>query len=266
MNEYAYSAIILLVPFLGTTLGAAMVFFLKKEMPPLLNKALLGFASGVMVAASIWSLIVPSIEESSSLGTWAFLPALVGVLLGFAFLLLIDTLTPHLHLHSDKPEGLPSRASRTSMMLTAVTIHNVPEGMAVGVVLASALTAVGSGTLEAAMLPALTLSIGMAIQNFPEGAIVSLPLLGEGHSKGKSFLFGSLSGAVEPLAGLLAVLLLSLVVPALPYLLSFAAGAMLYVVVEELVPEAMEGKHSNVATIGFALGFCLMMVLDVALG
>lgn len=266
MNEYAYVAIILLIPFVGTTLGAAMVFFLKKEMPPLLNKALLGFASGVMVAASIWSLIVPSIEESSSLGTWSFVPALVGVLLGFAFLLLIDTLTPHLHLHSDKPEGLPSRASRTSMMLTAVTIHNVPEGMAVGVVVASALASIGTGSLDAVMLPALTLAIGMAIQNFPEGAIVSMPLRAEGNGKFKSFLLGSVSGAVEPLAGLLAVGFLAIVVPALPYLLSFAAGAMLYVVIEELIPEAMEGKHTNVATIGFAVGFILMMILDVALG
>ena len=267
MNEISYSAIILIVPFLGTFLGAGVVFFLKKEMPPLVNKILLGFASGVMVAASIWSLLVPSLEDSAEMGTWSFVPALVGLLLGFLFLLLIDTLTPHLHLHEDKPEGLPSMASRTSMMLTAVTIHNVPEGMAVGVVLAAALSSIGGGlSLEAAMLPALTLAIGMAIQNFPEGAIVSLPLLAEGNGKTKSFLLGALSGAVEPIAGLIAVGLLSIVVPALPYLLSFAAGAMLYVVIEELIPEAMEGKHTNVATIGFALGFALMMVLDVALG
>ena len=255
MNEISYSALILLIPFLGTFLGSLLVFFLKKDIPELLNKALLGFASGVMVAASVWSLIVPAIEDSSMMGQLAFLPAAIGLALGFAFLLLIDTLTPHLHVHSSEPEGLKSKRSRTSMMVTAVTIHNVPEGMAVGVVLAAALSSFAQGSdVDAAMLPALTLSIGMAIQNFPEGAIVSMPLVAEGNSKKKSFLLGALSGAVEPLAGLVAVAFLSLVVPALPYLLSFAAGAMLYVVVEELVPEAMGGKHTNVATIGFAVG------------
>ena len=225
MNEISYSAIILLVPLLGTSLGAAMVFFLKKDMPTWLRKVLLGFASGVMVAASIWSLLDPSIEQSSDLGALAFLPAAIGLAIGFGFLLLIDTLTPHLHPHRKEAEGL-----------------------------------------HEAMLPALTLAIGMAIQNFPEGAIVSMPLKAEGNGKMKSFLLGAFSGAVEPVAGLIAVGFLFLVVPALPYLLSFAAGAMLYVVIEELIPEAMEGKHTNVATIGFAVGFILMMILDVALG
>ena len=267
MNEISYSAIILLVPLLGTSLGAAMVFFLKKDMPTWLRKVLLGFASGVMVAASIWSLLDPSIEQSSDLGALAFLPAAIGLAIGFGFLLLIDTLTPHLHPHRKEAEGLPSKASRTSMMLAAVTIHNVPEGMTTGVVLAAALSSCAAGTgLHEAMLPALTLAIGMAIQNFPEGAIVSMPLKAEGNGKMKSFLLGAFSGAVEPVAGLIAVGFLFLVVPALPYLLSFAAGAMLYVVIEELIPEAMEGKHTNVATIGFAVGFILMMILDVALG
>ena len=267
MNEIGYSAIVLLVPLVGTTLGAAMCFVLKRDMPTWLRKVLLGFASGVMVAASIWSLLDPSIEQSSEMGVWAFVPAAVGLAIGFAFLLLIDTLTPHLHTNKVDAEGLPSKASRTSMMLAAVTIHNIPEGMTTGVVLAAALASLANGTgLHEAMIPALTLAIGMAIQNFPEGAIVSMPLRAEGNGKFKSFLLGSFSGAVEPLAGLLAVGFLAIVVPALPYLLSFAAGAMLYVVIEELIPEAMEGKHTNVATIGFAVGFILMMILDVALG
>lgn len=252
----------LLIPFLGTTLGAGSVFFLKNELKPLVQKALLGFASGVMVAASVWSLLIPSIDSSESMGKLAFLPAAVGFALGIAFLLAMDRLVPHLHLNTDKPEGIESKFKKTTMLVLAVTLHNIPEGMAVGVVFAGLL----SGESMISLTGAMALSVGIAIQNFPEGAIISLPLKSEGGSRWKAFCYGMLSGIVEPIGAVLTILLTGLVVPLLPYLLSFAAGAMIYVVVEELLPEASQGEHSNVATIGFALGFLVMMVLDVALG
>ncbi len=251
-----------MIPFLGTTLGAACVFFMKKELNPRVQKVLLGFASGVMVAAGVWSLIIPAIDQSENLGKFAFVPAAVGIALGMAFLLVLDTVIPHLHVHSDKPEGLRAKLKETTMLCLAVTLHNIPEGMAVGVVFA-AILAEGSGITLAA---AFALSIGIAIQNFPEGAIISMPLAGNGNGRLKSFFYGMLSGIVEPIAALFTILLTAQIVPFLPYLLSFAAGAMLYVVVEELIPEASEGEHSNLATIGFAAGFILMMILDVALG
>ena len=243
-------------------LGAAFVFLLKDEMSPRLRKSLLGFASGVMVAASVWSLLIPSMEMNESEGAWSVLPAAAGFLLGVCFLLLIDELTPHLHIGTDKPEGPHSRLSRTAMLALAVTIHNLPEGMAVGVVLAGA----GQGAAGLSMASAIAVSLGIAIQNVPEGAIISMPMRAEGNSRWRSFMLGSLSGAVEPMGGLAVVLLASMTTPILPYLLSFAAGAMFYVVIEELIPEASEGEHSNLSTIGFAIGFVLMMVLDVVLG
>ena len=252
----------LLIPFLGTVLGSAFVFFMKKDMPVLLQKALLGFASGVMVAASVWSLLIPSIEMSSDAGKGAVIPAVIGFLLGMAFLLFIDYITPHLHIGDDHPEGPRSKLSRTAMLSLAVTIHNLPEGMAVGVVLAGAL----QSDLGISAAGALAMSLGIAIQNIPEGAIISMPMRAEGNSRMRSFLLGSLSGIVEPLGGLLVVLLASFMTPVLPYMLAFAAGAMMYVVIEELIPETSEGEHSNLGTIGFALGFALMMVLDVVLG
>ncbi len=257
------TVICLLIPFLGTTLGAACVYLLKGEaIHEKIQKALLGFASGVMVAASVWSLLIPAMESSASLGKLAFLPAMVGFLVGMFFLLLIDMIVPHLHLGDDHPEGIHAKLKKTTMMVFAVTLHNIPEGMAVGITVAAAL----SGELNITISSALALSLGIAIQNFPEGAIVSLPLKMESGSKHKSFLYGTLSGAVEPVAAGLTLLLTSVIAGLLPYFLSFAAGAMLYVVVEELIPEASEGEHSNVSTIGFALGFALMMMLDVALG
>ncbi len=252
----------LLIPFLGTVLGSAFVFFMKKDMPALLQKALLGFASGVMVAASVWSLLIPSIEMSSDAGKGAVIPAVIGFLLGMAFLLFIDYITPHLHIGDDHPEGPRSKLSRTAMLSLAVTIHNLPEGMAVGVVLAGAL----QNNLGISAAGALAMSIGIAIQNIPEGAIISMPMRAEGNSRMRSFILGSLSGIVEPLGGLLVILLASFMTPILPYMLAFAAGAMMYVVIEELIPETSEGEHSNLGTIGFALGFALMMVLDVVLG
>lgn len=252
----------LLIPFLGTTLGAAMVLVMKKEMGKSLQKLLLGFASGVMLAASVWSLLIPSLEQAAEEGNIAWIPASVGFLLGIGFLLLLDTLIPHLHKDAEKAEGLPSKASKNTMLLLAVTLHNIPEGMAVGVIFAGFL--VGSGNIS--FSTALALSIGIAIQNFPEGAIVSMPFRSGGLSRGKSFLYGTLSGAVEPVAALITILLTGILVPVLPYLLSFAAGAMVYVVVEELIPELQEGGHSNIGIIGVALGFVLMMILDVALG
>ena len=255
-------AIGLLIPFLGTTLGAASVFFLKNELKPLVQKALLGFASGVMVAASVGSLLIPSMEASESMGKLAFLPAATGFALGIVFLLGMDRLVPHLHLNTEKPEGLESKLKKTTMLVLAVTLHNIPEGMAVGVVFAGFI----SGESTISFTGAVALAVGIAIQNFPEGAIISLPLKSEGGSRRKAFCYGMLSGIVEPVGAVLTILLTGLVVPFLPYLLSFAAGAMIYVVVEELLPEASEGEHSNVATIGFALGFLVMMVLDVALG
>ena len=252
----------LIIPLLGTMLGAAFVFLMKNEMSPRLQKTLLGFASGVMVAASVWSLLIPSMEMAADSGRWSVLPAAVGFLLGICFLLLMDELTPHLHIGTDKPEGPRSHLSRTAMLALAVTIHNLPEGMAVGVVFAGA----DSGLSGLSLTSALAVSIGIAIQNVPEGAIISMPMRAAGNSKWRSFFIGSLSGAVEPIGGLAIILLASLMTPALPYLLAFAAGAMFYVVIEELVPEASEGEHSNLSTIGFAIGFVLMMVLDVVLG
>ena len=247
----------LLIPFLGTALGSAFVFFMKKEMPPLVQKILLGFASGVMVAASMWSLIIPAIEMGS--GTSAVVPPTIGLLAGFAFLLLVDYVTPHIHA-SGEAEGPQSRLSRTTKLALAVTIHNFPEGMAVGVAIAGALTA------DFNMAGALALSLGIAIQNIPEGAIISMPIRAEGNSRPKAFGIGTLSGIVEPIGGALVLLLATSILGIMPYMLAFAAGAMLYVVVEELVPEYSQGEHSNIGTIGFALGFALMMVLDVVLG
>lgn len=245
----------LLIPFLGTVLGSAFVFFMKGEIPSRVQKALLGFASGVMVAASVWSLLIPSMEMTPG-NVW---PAVMGLLSGFAFLLLIDYLTPHIHA-SGEMEGPRSGLSRTAKLALAVTIHNFPEGMAVGVAIAGAMTSGFS------LAGALALSIGIAIQNIPEGAIISMPLRAAGNSRRRSFAIGSLSGAVEPVGGALVLLLASVVTPLMPGLLSFAAGAMLYVVIEELIPEASQGSHSNLGTIGFAIGFALMMVLDVVMG
>lgn len=252
----------LLVPLLGTMLGSAFVFFMKGEMSVRLQKSLLGFASGVMVAASVWSLLIPAMDMESESGKWAVMPAAVGFLLGMGFLLLIDCLTPHLHIGTDKPEGLRSQLSRTAMLALAVTIHNLPEGMAVGVVFAG----VDNATSNISLTSALAVSVGIAIQNIPEGAIISMPMRAEGNSRLRSFLIGSLSGAVEPIGAVAVLLLASLLVPVLPYMLAFAAGAMFYVVIEELIPEASSGQHSNLSTIGFAFGFVLMMVLDVVMG
>ena len=253
----------IMIPFLGTTLGAACVFFMKKSLGDLVQRSLVGFAAGVMVAASIWSLLIPAIEQSEGMGKLSFLPAFIGFWVGVLFLLLLDRLIPHLHVGSDQAEGPKSRLGRTTMMVLAVTLHNIPEGMAVGVVFAGML----SGSTEITVAGAFSLAIGIAIQNFPEGAIISMPLKSEGQmSRKKAFLYGTLSGAVEPVGAAVTIALASVVDPLLPYLLSFAAGAMLYVVVEELIPEASEGEHSNLGTVGFAVGFVLMMVLDVALG
>ena len=252
----------LLLPFIGTTLGSACVFFMKGQMKPLIQKILLGFASGVMVAASVWSLLIPSMEMSENMGKYAFIPAAAGFLLGIFFLLMMDQAVPHLHMGAEKSEGPKCSLKKTTMLVLAVTLHNIPEGMAVGVVFAGML----SRNTEITMAGAFALSIGIAIQNFPEGAIISMPLKSEGTGKGKAFLYGMLSGAVEPVAAGITILLAGFITPVLPYLLSFAAGAMLYVVVEELIPQASEGEHSNIGTIGFAAGFVLMMILDVALG
>lgn len=252
----------LMIPFAGTALGSACVFFMKKELGRNMQRALTGFASGVMVAASIWSLIIPSMEFSAEKGKLAFLPSVIGFWLGILFLLLLDSIIPHLHLYAEKAEGVKSKAAKTTMMLLAVTLHNIPEGMAVGVIYAGLLS--GGGKISVG--GALALSLGIAIQNFPEGAIVSMPVHAEGKSKVKSFLGGVLSGAVEPLGALLTVLAAGLIVPAMPYFLSFAAGAMIYVVVEELIPEMSQGEHSNIGVVMFALGFTVMMALDVALG
>lgn len=250
----------LLIPFLGTSLGSLMVFLIKDKMNPKVEKLLLGFASGVMIAASIFSLIIPSIEMATSQNIIAYLPASIGFLLGMGFLLILDSIIPHLHNGSETPEGIKSNLKKKTMMVFAITLHNIPEGMAVGVIFAGALA---SNNISFAS--ALALSIGIAIQNFPEGAIVSLPLAIEGKSKPKAFLMGVGSGIVEPIAAVITILLSQIMVPILPYLLSFAAGAMIYVVVEELIPESQNGKHSNIATIGVAIGFVLMMILDVAL-
>ena len=252
----------LAIPFIGTSAGAACVFFLKKDLKTGVQRALTGFAAGVMVAASIWSLIVPAIDQSSGMGKFAFLPAFIGFWMGVLFLLLLDHIIPHLHRSINQAEGPKSRLTRTAMLVLAVTLHNIPEGMAVGVVYAGMVSGMENITAGAA----LALALGIAIQNFPEGAIISMPLYSEGKSKSKSFWLGVLSGAVEPVFGGITVLIAGLVVPAMPYLLSFAAGAMLYVVVEELIPEMSAGKHSNIGVISFAVGFSLMMALDVALG
>ena len=252
----------LLTPFFGTALGAACVFFLKKGLGDRVQRGLTGFASGVMVAASIWSLLIPAMEQSAGVGGWAFLPAVTGFWAGILFLLGLDHLIPHLHQRSQQAEGPRTQLQRSTMMVLAVTLHNIPEGMAVGVVYAGLL----SGEGQITMMAALALSLGIAIQNFPEGAIISMPLRSEGMGKAKAFAGGVLSGVVEPVGALLTILAAGLVVPALPYLLSFAAGAMLYVVVEELIPEMSQGEHSNVGTLTFALGFTLMMALDVTLG
>ncbi|MEG0662245.1 MAG: ZIP family metal transporter [Anaerovoracaceae bacterium] len=251
-----------LIPFVGTTLGAAMVLLLKKEIRPGVQKLLLGFASGVMIAASIWSLLLPAIEQTEAAGGIPWLPATVGFLLGTGFLLLLDSVIPHLHQNEERPEGLHSKAKKSTMLILAVTLHNIPEGMAVGVVFAGLIAGNSGVTLSGA----LVLALGIAIQNFPEGAIVSMPLKSSGLSKGKAFLYGTLSGIVEPMGAALTIALTGLFVPILPYLLAFAAGAMIYVVVEELIPELQEGGHSNIGIIGVSLGFVLMMVLDVALG
>lgn len=252
----------LMIPLAGTTLGSACVFFLKDKLNELLQKGLLGFASGVMVAASVWSLLIPSMDMAAGMGRLAFVPAAAGMLLGMVFLLGMDRVIPHLHLGTQEAEGPKTSLKKTTMLVLAVTLHNIPEGMAVGVMYAGFL----AENAQITAASALALSIGIAIQNFPEGAIISMPLRAEGQRKGRAFLGGVLSGVVEPIGAVLTILAAQLVIPVLPYLLSFAAGAMLYVVVEELIPEMSQGKHSNLATVFFAAGFSVMMVLDVALG
>ncbi len=260
MNKEMLSG--LLIPFLGTSLGAGCVFFMKHDLSSGVQRALTGFAAGVMTAASIWSLIIPAMDMSENMGKLAFMPAAVGFWCGVLFLLLLDSLIPHLHMNSEKAEGLPSKLARTTMMVLAVTLHNIPEGMAVGIVYAGFLT----GSADMTSGGAMALALGIAIQNFPEGAIISMPLHAEGKSKGKAFAGGVLSGVVEPIGALLTILFASRLLPIMPYLLSFAAGAMIYVVVEELIPEMSEGEHSNVGVILFSVGFTLMMILDIALG
>ena len=252
----------ILIPFLGTSMGAACVFFMKKSLGDLVQRSLAGFAAGVMVAASIWSLLIPAIEQSNDLGKLSFLPAFTGFWLVVLFLLSLDHLIPHLHVDSEQAEGPKTKLGRTTMMVLAVTLHNIPEGMAVGVMYAGFL----AGNAQITATSALALSLGIAIQNFPEGAIISMPLRAEGEGKGRAFWGGVLSGVVEPIGAVVTILAAQLVIPALPYLLSFAAGAMLYVVVEELIPEMSQRKHSNLGTVFFAAGFSVMMVLDVALG
>lgn len=252
----------ILIPFLGTSLGAACVFFMKKTLSDMVQRSLTGFAAGVMVAASVWSLLIPAMEQSAGMGKLSFVPAVAGFWIGILFLLGLDHIVPHLHAKSGQTEGPKSQLRRTTMMVLAVTLHNIPEGMAVGVVYAGYL----SGSTQITAAGALALSLGIAIQNFPEGAIISMPLRAEGMKKGKAFCGGVLSGVVEPIGAVLTILAAQLVVPALPYLLSFAAGAMLYVVVEELIPEMSQGSHSNTGTLFFAVGFSIMMMLDVALG
>ena len=256
------TAIGLLIPFLGTALGSAMVFFMRKKINKKLEKLLLGFAAGVMISASIWSLLDPAISMTESQGKTGWIPASVGFSLGIIFLLILDSIIPHLHLKSDKPEGIKAKLKNATMLILSVTLHNIPEGMATGVVFAGVL----SQNPEMSLMGALALSIGIAIQNFPEGAVISMPLKSEGVSKPKAFLYGMLSGIVEPIAAIITILFTSSITPILPYLLAFAAGAMIYVVVEELIPEAQEGEHSNIGTIGVAVGFVIMMILDIALG
>lgn len=252
----------ILIPFLGTSLGAACVFFMKHDMSERLSRILTGFAAGVMVAASIWSLLIPAMDQSEEMGKFAFVPAVAGFWGGILFLLLLDHIIPHLHRYSVSAEGPKSRLQRTTMMVLAVTLHNIPEGMAVGVVYAGYL----AGNAKITVAAAMALSIGIAIQNFPEGAIISMPLRAEGMKVSKAFAGGVLSGIVEPVGSMLTILAAGYIVPALPYLLSFAAGAMIYVIVEELIPEMSQGEHSDLGTIFFAVGFTVMMSLDVALG
>ncbi len=251
----------ILIPFLGTTAGAACVFIMKKSLGDAVQRSLAGFAAGVMVAASIWSLLIPAIEQSENLGKFAFFPAFAGFWLGVLFLLALDNLIPHLHAGCDNAEGLSCNLNRTTMMVLAVTLHNIPEGMAIGVMYAGLI----SGNSQITAASAFALSLGIAIQNFPEGAIISMPLKAEGENRGKAFLGGVLSGIVEPIGAILTIMAAQFIIPALPYLLSFAAGAMVYVVVEELIPEMSQGRHSNVGTVFFAVGFTVMMVLDIAL-
>ena len=262
MNIQIETAYGILIPFLGTSLGAAMVFFMKKKLGDLVQRALTGFAAGVMVAASVWSLLIPEMDQSAAMGKWSFVPAAVGFWIGILFLLALDHIIPHLHRNNEKAEGPHSKLKKTTMMLFAVTLHNIPEGMAVGVVYAG----YRMGNAQITAMGALALSLGIALQNLPEGAIISMPLRGEGMSRMRAFSAGVASGVVEPIGAILTILAASLIVPLLPYLLSFAAGAMLYVVVEELIPEMSAGDHSNIGTMFFAAGFSLMMVLDVALG
>ena len=256
------SVVGLLIPFAGTTLGSAMVFFMRKQMGKKLEKMLLGFASGVMIAASVWSLLIPAIDMAKEQGGIAWIPAAAGFLGGMAFLLVLDSLIPHLHLESTKPEGIEADLKKTTKLVLAVTLHNIPEGMSVGVIFAGALF----GHTGITMAGAFALAVGIAIQNFPEGAIISMPLRSEGMPRLRSFVYGSLSGIVEPAAAAVTIMLASHIIPALPYLLAFAAGAMIYVVVEELIPESQAGEHSNAGTVGAAIGFVVMMILDVALG
>lgn len=251
----------LLIPFLGTCLGAACVFFLRQELSSGTQRALTGFASGVMVAASVWSLLIPAMEASMAMGRLAFMPSFVGFWVGTLFLLLLDYIIPHLHMDTDKAEGLPARLPRTTMMVLAVTLHNIPEGMAVGVMLAG----LAEGSTQVTPGAALALSLGIAIQNFPEGAIISMPLRAGGESRFRAFLGGVLSGIVEPVGGIITIMASGLIAPALPYFLSFAAGAMMFVVVEELIPEMSSGEHSNLGVICFTIGFTIMMALDTAL-
>ena len=252
----------LFIPFLGTCLGAACVFLSRRELPPGMQKALTGFASGVMIAASVWSLLLPAMEMSAAMEKLAFLPAVIGFWAGTLFLLLLDHVVPHLHMDADKAEGLPARLPRTTMMVLAVTLHNIPEGMAVGVMLAGLV----EGAFQVTLGGALALSLGIAIQNLPEGAIISMPLYADGEKRFRAFMGGVLSGVVEPIGGALTILASGVIVPALPYFLSFAAGAMIYVVVEDLIPEMSAGEHSNIGVVCFAVGFTVMMILDVALG
>ena len=262
MNNAIVVSAGLLIPLLGTVLGAGMVFFFKDEIKPGVQKAFLGFASGVMIAASVWSLLIPAIDMAAERGGVAWLPAAAGFLLGIGFLLLLDTVIPHLHVDAECPEGRACSLGKSTMLVLAVTLHNLPEGMAVGVVFAGAM----SGDLGVSTAGAFALALGIALQNFPEGAVISLPLKTNGLSRRRAFAYGALSGVVEPVGALLTILLTSFILPVLPYILSFAAGAMLYVVIEELIPESQSGEHSNIGTIAAALGFALMMVLDVALG
>ena len=252
---------VILIPFLGTLLGASVVFLLRNKMSNRFQKFLLGFASGVMIAASVWSLLIPAIEVSEQQYSLAWLPPAIGFLGGMGFLLILDSVIPHLHINSDKPEGMKSKLKKSTMLIFSVTLHNIPEGMAVGVVVAGVL----NQQLSMTMAGCLALAVGMCIQNFPEGAIISMPLRSEGMSKLKAFSLGALSGVVEPISAVVTILLIDIMMPIFPYLLAFSAGAMIYVVVEELIPESQNGEHSNIGTIGVAIGFVLMMILDVAL-